>query len=63
MIKQLQYITDPEGHKTAVILPMEEFEELMEDLHMGIAARESKNDTCRPFMEFVEELRKDGRIG
>ena len=28
---QAQYITDSNGKKTAVILPIEEFEELLED--------------------------------
>ena len=29
---QVQYITDNKGKKTAVILPIEEFQELIEDL-------------------------------
>ena len=29
---QAQYITDENGNKTAVILPIEEFQELLEDL-------------------------------
>ena len=38
----VQYITDAQGHKTAVILPIEDYEGLLEDLHLGEAARESK---------------------
>jgi len=31
MQKNHQFVTDAEGHKTAVILPIEDFEEMMED--------------------------------
>ena len=44
MQKNLQYVTDAEGRKTAVILPIEEYEDMMDDLAMGRAARESKAD-------------------
>lgn len=59
MSKNVQYITNAEGHKTAVILPIEEYEEMMEDLHMGCVARESLDEPRRPFSEVVEELRAD----
>jgi PHD/YefM family antitoxin component YafN of YafNO toxin-antitoxin module len=62
MSKNVQYVTDAEGHKTAVILPIEEYEEMMEDLHLGRVARESLDEPRRPFLEVVEELRTDGEI-
>ncbi|MCI0490060.1 MAG: hypothetical protein L0229_25995 [Blastocatellia bacterium] len=62
MIKSVQYITDSEGHRTAVIVPIDEYEEMMEDLHLGQVARESKNEPRRPFMEMVEEMRQAGEI-
>jgi hypothetical protein len=62
MSKQVQYITDAEGHKMAVILPIEEYEEMLEDLHLGKVARESKNKPRRSFTEVVEELRLAGEI-
>ena len=62
MSKNMQYVTDAEGHKTAVILPIEEYEEMMEDLHLGRVARESKHELRRPFMEMVEEMRGAGEI-
>ena len=58
----VQYITDAQGHKTAVILPIAEYEEMLEDLHFGDVARESKDEATRPFDEVVEELRKNGEI-
>ena len=62
MSKNLQFITNAEGHKTAVILPIEDYEELMEDLHLARVARESKNEPRRPFAEVMEELRATGEI-
>jgi PHD/YefM family antitoxin component YafN of YafNO toxin-antitoxin module len=58
----VQYITDAQGHKTAVILPIEDYEELLEDLHLGEAARESKNEPSRPFDEILKEMRESGEI-
>ena len=62
MSKNLQFITNAEGHKTAVILPIEDYEELMEDLHLARVARGSKNELRRPFAEVMEELRATGEI-
>jgi PHD/YefM family antitoxin component YafN of YafNO toxin-antitoxin module len=57
MSRNLQYITDADGNKTAVILPLEDYEEMLEDLHLGQVARESADEPRRPFAELVEELR------
>lgn len=62
MSKNLQFITDTQGNKTAVILPIEEWEEMMEDLHLSRIARESKDEERRPFQEVVEEMRAAGEI-
>jgi PHD/YefM family antitoxin component YafN of YafNO toxin-antitoxin module len=62
MSRSVQFVTDVEGNKTAVILPLEEYEEMIEDLHMGQAARESRDEPRRPFAELVEELRAAGEI-
>lgn len=58
----VRYVIDAEGRKTAVILPIEEYEEMLEDLHLGRVARESKNEPRRPFAEVVEEMRSAGEI-
>ncbi|HYH83967.1 MAG TPA: hypothetical protein VEX60_00705 [Pyrinomonadaceae bacterium] len=56
MSRHVQFVTDGEGNKTAVILPIDEYEEMLEDLHMGQVARESKDEPSRPFADLVEEL-------
>jgi hypothetical protein len=58
----VQYITDAQGHKTGVILRIEDYEEMLEDLYFGEAARESIGEPVRPFDEIVNELRENGEI-
>ena len=60
--ESVQFIIDAEGRKTAVILPIEEYEEMLEDLHLGRVACESKNEPRRPFAQVVEEMRSAGEI-
>jgi hypothetical protein len=62
MSKNVRYVADDEGRRTAVILPIEEYEEILEDMHIGRVAREGKGEPRRPFAELVEELRADGEI-
>jgi PHD/YefM family antitoxin component YafN of YafNO toxin-antitoxin module len=62
MSRNVQYVTDVNGERTAVILPLEEYEELMEDLHVSRVARETKDEPRRPWNEVVEELRNAGEI-
>lgn len=58
----LQFITDSDGQKTAVILPIDEFEEMLEDLHFGETARESLNEPVRDFNDLLDEMRAAGEI-
>ncbi len=62
MSKEVQFVTDVEGNKTAVILPIEEYEEMMEDLHLGRVARESKDEPRRALSEVLGEMRSSGEI-
>ena len=61
-MQNVQYITDAEGHKTAVILPIDEYEEMLEDLHFWAVARESEDEPRRDFADVVNELRAAGEI-
>lgn len=62
MSRNIQYITNAEGERAAVILSIEEYESLLEDLHVLAAAYESRNDACIPLSEVVEELRAEGKL-
>jgi len=62
MSRNLQFITNQSGEKTAVILPIDEYEELLEDLHLIRVFHERKDEPRRPFDEVVEEMRAAGEI-
>ena len=62
MARNVQYVTDANGERTAVILPLEEYEELLEDLHVSRVAKETKDEPRRPLIDVVEELRNAGEI-
>mgnify|MGYP003418319667 CR=1 FL=1 len=61
-MSNLQYITDASGSKTAVVLPIEEYEELIDDLRLTEAYRASKDEPKRDFLELVEEMRRNDEI-
>ncbi len=62
VLENVQFIVDAKGEKTAAIVPIEDYEELLEDLHLGQVARESKNEARRPLEDVVKELREAGEI-
>lgn len=59
---ELQYITNADGAKTAVILPIDDFEEMIEDLHFGEVARESIDEPVRDFDSLLDEMRAASEI-
>lgn len=59
---QAQYVTDENGKKTAVILPIEEFEELMEDLADLAALAERRDESTIPSEEVIAGLKRNGLL-
>jgi len=58
----VQYVIGPSGEKTAVLLPLGEFEELMEDLEDLAALAERRDEPTTSHEEFVAELKRDGLL-
>ncbi|HEV2913731.1 MAG TPA: hypothetical protein VGX92_10675 [Pyrinomonadaceae bacterium] len=58
----LQYVTNQAGEKTAVILPINEFEELLEDLHDLATVAERRAESTISHEELLAELKRDGII-
>ncbi len=54
---QLQFITNEAGEKTAVILPINEFEQLLEDLEDLAAVAERRNEPTVSHKELEERYR------
>lgn len=57
-----KYITDESGRRTAVVLSIKEFSELMEDLHDLAVLAERRDDPLIPHEEVVKQLRQDGYL-
>ena len=55
-----QFITDSSGRQTGVILPLEEYNELLEDLDDLAAIAERADEPTIPHAKVVAELKKDG---
>jgi hypothetical protein len=63
-IKQLevQYVTNQTGEKTGVIMPIAEFEGLMEDIEDLAAVAERREEPTVSHEELLVELKRDGLI-
>jgi PHD/YefM family antitoxin component YafN of YafNO toxin-antitoxin module len=57
---QEQYIVDEKGKKTAVILSIEKYEELLEDLHDLSTIAERQYEPTIAFEDLKKELKEDG---
>lgn len=57
---QEQYVTDTKGKKLSVILSLERYERLMEDLHDLAVVAERRNEQPISFEEMKRRLKKDG---
>jgi hypothetical protein len=59
---QARYVTDETGKRTAIILPIEEFEELLEDLADLAVAAERRDEPTIPHEEVIAKLKRDGLL-
>ncbi len=57
-----EYVTDSEGNKRVVILPIEEYRELLEDLNdLSIIAERREEETI-PHHKVLEDLKRSGYL-
>ncbi len=57
---QPQYVVNTEGKKTGVILPLESYEQLLEDLHDLAIVAERRDEEPISMEEIKRRLKKDG---
>jgi len=60
MSQTLQYLTDEHGERTAVVLPMTDYEKLLEDLDDLAVVAERRGEPVIAHEQFVSELKRDG---
>ncbi len=56
----IQYLTNEHGEKTAVVLPLSDYEKLLEDLEDLAVVAERRDEPTIPHEQFVSELKRDG---
>ena len=63
-LKQLkpQYVTNEAGERTAIILPIEEFQELLEDVENLAVLAERRDEPTVSHEQLVAKLRCDGLL-
>ncbi len=59
---ELQYVTNQAGEKTAVLFPIGEFQELMEDIDDLAAITERREEPTVAHGELLAELKRDRLI-
>ena len=57
-----QYITNEAGEKTAVIMPINEFQELIEDIEDLATIAERREEPTISHQQLLAELKQDGLI-
>jgi hypothetical protein len=58
----LQYLTDTKGEKTAVVLPLGDYEELLEDIDDLAVIAERRDEPGVTHEDFINKLRADGLL-
>ena len=58
----VKYITDDRGERTAVILPISDYQKLLEDLEDLVVVAERRDEPTITHEQFVSELKRDGLL-
>lgn len=57
-----RYITSEDGSRTDVVLPVADYEELLEDLHDLAVIAERRDEPSVPLEEVKKKLQEDGLL-
>jgi hypothetical protein len=57
-----QYVVDAEGRRTAILLPLERYHGLMEDLHDLAVVIERRTEEPIPLEQMEHQLKEDGLL-
>ena len=61
-MKGVQFVTDIEGHRVAVVLDLHEWGELWEDIYDNMVAKARREESSVSLEEFEAELRQEGLL-
>ncbi len=57
---KIQYVTDEAGQKVSVLIPVQQFNELMEDIDDLAAVAERREEPTLTHEQVLAELKRDG---
>ena len=60
--KVARYIVDEKGERTSVILPLNEYQEMLEDLHDLAIIAERREEPTVSFEKLKQKLKTDGLL-
>ena len=60
MSATVQFLTNEKGRKTAVVLPIEDYEKLREDIDDLAVIAERRDEETIPHAEFKKSLKRNG---
>jgi len=60
MSATVQYLTNEKGKKTAVVMPLEDYEKLREDMDDLAVIAERRDEETIPHAEFKRGLKRNG---
>jgi len=60
MLDSVQYVTDESGQRTAVLLPISEYEKLIEDLNDLAVVAERRQEPTISHEQFLTDIKADG---
>jgi hypothetical protein len=61
-VRGVQFVTDTDGQRIAVLLDLKEWGELWEDIYDNMLADERAGESSMPLEEFEAELRAEGLL-
>ena len=61
-VLNLQYVIGPTGQRNAVIVPIDDFEELLEDLEDLAVLAERRDEPTISHEELIAELKSNGTL-
>jgi PHD/YefM family antitoxin component YafN of YafNO toxin-antitoxin module len=61
-MSKVQYLVNERGQKTAIVLPIKEYESMQEDLHDLAVMAERRDEPVISFDELKKRLEKDGLL-
>ncbi|MCI5066658.1 hypothetical protein MRY87_13130 [bacterium] len=61
-LNKIQFITDEDGNKKSVVIPVEAYEEILEDIQDLVAIAERSGEDSVPLEDLIKSLKSDGLL-